>query len=149
MAERRLLPPAYLLGALVLTVALHWLMPVARWADYPWTLSGCLPLLFGFGLNIVADNALKHQGTTVKPFDKPEVLITSGVYRISRHPMYLGMVLILFGLATLLGTFTPLLIVGIFALLMQKIFINTEEKILEQQFGEAWREYRQQVRPWI
>jgi protein-S-isoprenylcysteine O-methyltransferase Ste14 len=63
--------------------------------------------------------------------------------------MYLGFVLILLGVASLLGSLTPYVIVFGFAIFMHIVFIAFEEKKLEETFGEAWLEYKKKVRQWI
>lgn len=128
---------------------LHFLVPVSIVVQYPWTLLGIVPFAAGIILNLLADSAFKQAQTTVKPFEVSTALITNGVFLISRHPMYLGMVLILFGLAVFMGTFTPLIIIVIFAILMEMFFVRTEERMLEQQFGPIWDSYRNKVRKWI
>ena len=63
--------------------------------------------------------------------------------------MYLGMTLILIGLAVFMGTITPLIIIVVFALLMEVVFVRVEEKMLEQQFGSGWIAYKKKVRKWL
>lgn len=65
------------------------------------------PLIFGVALNISADRMFKQHKTTVKPFEESTSLVTDGVFRFSRNPMYLGMVLILSGVVLLAGSTTP------------------------------------------
>lgn len=77
-----------------------------------------IPAALGAALNLIADSAFRTAKTTVKPFQESAALITDGVYRISRHPMYLGLVLILRGLDILLGSLTPFLIVPIFIIVI-------------------------------
>ena len=146
---KRLLPPTYLFLATATMVFLHWLLPLTTWLVYPWNLFGLIPLLTGIVLNLLADAALKKLNTTVKPFEASSTLITSGVYRVCRHPMYLGMVMILLGLAMLHGSVTPLLVVGVFGLLMEWVFVQPEEHKLAQAFGETWRSYCHSVRKWL
>ena len=62
-----------------------------------------VPLALGIALNLAADNSFKRYKTTVKPVENSTVLITAGVFRLSRHPMYLGFVLILVGITLLMG----------------------------------------------
>lgn len=97
----------------------------------------------------MADAAFKKAQTTVKPFEISTALITTGVFRISRHPMYFGMVLILFGISILMGSLAPLIITATFAILMELVFVRTEEKMLEKQFGLAWAAYKNKVRKWV
>jgi protein-S-isoprenylcysteine O-methyltransferase Ste14 len=63
--------------------------------------------------------------------------------------MYLGFVLVLIGIAALLGSLTPWIIVPLFAILMDQVFISVEERMLQAKFGQAWSEYTAQVRRWI
>lgn len=149
MISKKILPPTYLLLAILLMTALHFLLPLAGMISGGWRLAGFLPLGVGIGLNIIADRAFQEAETTVKPFEASTTLITSGVFRISRHPMYLGFGLILVGVALLWGTLSPWLVIPVFGLLMNKIFIQAEEKMLEEQFGEIWLAYQARVRRWL
>jgi protein-S-isoprenylcysteine O-methyltransferase Ste14 len=63
--------------------------------------------------------------------------------------MYLGFVLILFGVAALLGSVTPLLVVPIFGAAMEMVFIRKEEQTMAATFGNRWTEYRSRVRRWF
>ena len=132
MKTKRTLPPTYLLISIVTMSLLHFLAPVSAVIPYPWTLLGAVPLIAGATFNLLADSAFKRAQTTVKPFEKSTVLITTGVFQISRHPMYLGMTLILIGLAVFMGTITPSIIIVVFVLLMEVVFVRVEEKMLEQ-----------------
>lgn len=149
MQARRALPPTYFVLSLLAMVLLHWLLPVSTLVHYPWNLLGMIPLAVGGVLNLIADAAFKNARTTVKPFEQASALITSGVFRLCRHPMYLGMVLMLLGIAGLLGSLSPLLVVVVFAMLMEMVFIRVEERMLEQQFGTTWLAYKAQVRKWL
>jgi protein-S-isoprenylcysteine O-methyltransferase Ste14 len=149
MQGKKILPPTYVLIAIVIMVVLHLLFPVMVIIALPWNVIGLLPLLLGIGINLMADNALRKAGTTVKPFEESSALVTSGVYRISRHPMYFGFVLILVGVAVMLGSLMPFLVISIFAVLIDTVFIRVEERMLEDKFGRAWLDYKRQVRRWI
>jgi len=129
--------------------AIHFLLPLKRIILSPFNLLGAIPLALGIAFNLIADRAFKKNGTTVKPFEKSTVLITGGVFGISRHPMYLGFVLILTGVAILMGSLTPYLVIVAFAILMDAIFIRAEEEMLEETFGDVWLKYKKRVRRWI
>ena len=66
-----------------------------------------------------------------------------------RHPMYLGFVLILGGIAILLGSVTPYGIVVGFAVFIDLNFIRIEERMLEAEFGDKWMSYKAKVRRWV
>ncbi|MFN2148193.1 MAG: methyltransferase family protein [Anaerolineales bacterium] len=145
----KLMPTTYLLIAVLLIILLHFLIPIQFILISPWNLIGLLPLLFGIWINISADRAFKKAGTTVKPFEKSSTLIQHGVFRISRNPMYLGFVSILLGISLLLRSLSPYIVVVLFAILMEAVFIPSEEKMLFEAFGDQWERYRSQVRKWI
>jgi len=127
----------------------HLFFPLIRIVEYPWSLFGAFLIAAGIVLNIFADQSFKKSGTIVKPFEESAALVTNGVFRISRHPMYLGMVLILLGISFSLGSLITFLVCLIFSILMQVRFIDAEEKMLEKKFGQAWIEYKHNVRRWI
>jgi protein-S-isoprenylcysteine O-methyltransferase Ste14 len=149
MKGRKVLPPTYLWIAIAVMLALHFLLPLVRIIAWPWTLLGIIPLAGGIALNLIADSAFRTAKTTVKPFEESTVLVTSGVFGISRHPMYLGFVLALIGIAVLLGSLAPWAVIPVFAVLMDRIFIQVEESMLQVKFAQAWLEYKATVRRWI
>ncbi len=149
MSNGRILPPMYLFTSLACMVLLQFFLPVYQLTSYPWNAIGIIPLMLGMTLNISADRAFKKIGTTVKPFEVSTTLVTSGVFRYSRNPMYLGMVMILTGVAFLLGALSPFIIIPIFAITMDRVFIVSEENMLDQRFGGKWQQYKENVRRWI
>lgn len=149
MKTKHVLPPVYFLMSIVTMALLNFLLPIINFAHYPWNLLGLIPLGIGIALNLIADAAFKKTRTTVKPFEISSSLITTGIFQISRNPMYLGMVLILIGVAILMGSLSPLIVVVFFTALMEMIFVRVEEKMLEQQFGSTWADYKNEVRKWI
>lgn len=149
MKRKPVLPPTYLWAAILVMAVLFFVFPVKRIVLFPWNLLGLAPLLLGAALNLVADRAFRDAKTTVKPFEEPAALVTGGAFRISRHPMYLGFVLILLGLAVLLGSLTPFIVLPFFAVVMDRVFIVVEEQMLADRFGQAWLDYKARVRRWI
>ena len=135
--------------AIAIMMVPHFVFPVGRFIVFPWRLLGAIPLALGILINLIADRAFKGHETTVKPFEGSTFLITSGVFRFSRHPMYLGFVLILMGIAVFMGSLTPYAVIPVFVVLMEVVFIKVEERMLEEKFGEAWLEYKGKVRRWI
>ena len=124
-------------------------MPLRKIIPWPWNLLGIFPLACGLALNVIADNAFRTAKTTVKPFEESAALVTSGVFHITRHPMYLGFVLTLIGIAVLLGSLVAFFVIPVSAVLIDRIFIQVEERMLEAKFDQAWLDYKAQVRRWI
>ena len=144
-----MLPPTYLLIALVAMFAFHFLLPVAQVIAFPWSLFGVFPLVLGIVVNMIADSLFHRVKTTVKPGEESTVLVTGGPFRFTRNPMYLGFVLILMGIAIFLGSLTPFVAIPVFAVLIDRLFIQMEEQMLAMTFGTAWQAYTKRTRRWI
>lgn len=149
MQKKKILPPTYFFMTLLIAYLLYLFIPLGIFIYYPWNFIGIIPAIVGAILNMIADKDFKRAGTTVKPFEKPSTLVTSGVFQISRNPMYLGMVLILISVAMITGTLSPLFVIPPFTILIQNLFIKTEEKMLAEGFGNEWNDYKMKVRRWI
>ena len=107
--------------------------------------------LVGAILSILGVASFRRAKTTVNPM-KPESsssLVISGIYRLTRNPMYLGLLLILLGWAVYLSNALALALVPGFVLYMNLFQIKPEERALESRFGPAFAEYRARVRRWI
>ena len=146
---KKVLPPIYFLAAVVLAVLLHYAIPMQQFLVFPWTLLGFIPVVGGVVMILCAGWLFKRHNTTVKPFAHSTALVTDGVYRLTRNPMYLGMVTILSGVVLLLGSATPLVVAGALPVLLDRIHIAAEEQKLEHTFGEPFREYCKRVRRWV
>ena len=145
----RWLPPFWFLLAVGAMAALHLAAPVARLIPSPWNWLGLLPLGGGMVLTLTAAGLFKRRGTGIKPFSPVTTLVTTGPYRFTRNPMYLGLVLMLIGLALTLGTLSPWLIVPLFAWWIDRRFIRHEEAMLEERFGAEYEQLRHRVRRWL
>jgi protein-S-isoprenylcysteine O-methyltransferase Ste14 len=140
----------FFFGALVVMVILHWVAPLVQWAASPWRLvGGGAFIVAGAVLNIWADNLFKRAGTTVKPFEASTALIVDGPFALSRHPMYVGMVLILAGAALALGSLGPWIVVPLFVWQIRRRFVLPEEAKLEASFGERYVDYKRKTRRWL
>ncbi|NQT94030.1 MAG: isoprenylcysteine carboxylmethyltransferase family protein, partial [Lentisphaerae bacterium] len=135
---RGIMPPTYLLIAVITEGFLHLVAPVFRLLFLPYGLVGILPIALGIGINVRCSGLFGKAGTTIKPFQESRELVTDGPYRFSRHPMYLGMALILTGQGLLLGSLSPFLVVIAFAWIFTKRFIVPEEKEMEARFGPRY-----------
>ena len=143
------MPPMYFFLAVAAMVGLHLALPGYTWLMGWWRLLGLVPLVMGTGLAVAGSQKFQRVGTTIRPFQRSDVLVTNGVFGLSRNPMYLGMVLGLAGIAVLLGTLTPILIIPPFVWLIRTRFIAVEERMLAERFGGQYEAYRRRVRRWI
>jgi len=149
MINKKMLPPSLFLIALILIIIVHLFAPFLRFNIFWLKILGCFLIIGGIGINLWADNIFKKHNTTVKPFEESRALIKEGVFHFTRNPMYLGMGTILFGISLILQSVVPFLISLAFGILMDKHFINWEEKALENKFGEQFRVYQKRVRKWL
>jgi protein-S-isoprenylcysteine O-methyltransferase Ste14 len=148
-SRRRILPPIYFFGAIVLMVALDRLVPLVTLIQAPFTYLGWLVFAAAIAAALAVDRRFKRVGTTIKPFERSSALVTDGLFAISRNPIYLAMVVALVGIFLALGSLTPLAIIPPFVYIIRSRFIAVEERMLEDAFGEAYRDYRNRVRRWI
>ena len=114
-------------------------------------LAAVILLLAGFGFAISGMVSFRAASTTVNPLqpDQASALVTSGVYRITRNPMYIGLATVLIGWSTFLGA--PLGLVGVvgFMAYIQHFQIIPEEQALVRLFGAEFEAYQASVRRWL
>lgn len=107
--------------------------------------------LVGVGISIAGSLAFRRAKTSVNPL-RPETttsLVTSGVYRFTRNPMYLGIALVLLGWAVFLSSAVALLGPLVFILYIRDFQIVPEERVLTGIFGATYSEYQAKVRRWL
>jgi protein-S-isoprenylcysteine O-methyltransferase Ste14 len=147
--KRRVVPPVYLLLTLVSMTLLHTYFPIAQVVARPYSYAGAVWMVIGIAMAGYSAFSFNRAGTPVVPFEPSTVLVTGGFYRITRNPMYLGMVVLLLGFATWLGTLAAFLPIPVFVLIIQEWFIKGEERFLEEIFGEQYVVFKKRVRRWI
>jgi protein-S-isoprenylcysteine O-methyltransferase Ste14 len=87
--------------------------------------------------------------TNIKPFREPDVLVSDGLYRYTRNPMYVGVSLMLLGAWILMGVVTSVMGVLIFMVAADRWYIPFEERMLRQKFGSTFDAYCSRTRRWI
>src|SRR5688572_10224484 len=125
--KTKLLPPVWLVLSLIAMAALHHFAPAARLIRPPWNWLGVVPIVAGVALAVSGVGLFKRRGTGIVPFSPATALVVTGPYRVTRNPMYLGMVMLLIGVAIMLGTLTPWLAIPPFAWWINRRFIAQEE----------------------
>ena len=145
----RVLPPMIAVVSIIAMIVLHVVVPIATVVPAPFSYGGAFLLATGATMIAWSRRAFQAAGTPIKPFSESTALIRHGLYRCSRNPMYVGAVLLLTGVAILLGSVAPLLVVIAFFALLQEGFVRPEERLLEETFGEPYRAYRRSVRRWL
>ena len=149
MKPPRIMPPVYLLLAIIAMVALAYSFPQPELLTGPWRWAGTVPIVAGVGLAVWVVRLFHKRGTTIRPGAVSNDLLTDGPFRFSRNPIYLGMTCLLVGIALALGSLTPWPIVPIFVALVAWNVIPVEESMLEEAFPDEYARYRARVRRWI
>jgi protein-S-isoprenylcysteine O-methyltransferase Ste14 len=147
--DRKILPPVYFLAAVLLMVGLNYFVPLQTILNAPITYLGIGIIAFGLFIIMWPAVTFGKVGTPIKPFEGSTHLVTNGMYRITRNPMYLGMVVVLLGIAVLFGNTSPFLVAPMFGWLIQTKFVKLEEALLEKTFGDEYFRYKQRVRRWL
>ena len=146
---RQPVPPVYLLLTLIVMGALHWYVPITSLVPSPYRYGGIALIVLGFAVTAPAAQAFRRLGTPLKPFEESTVVVTTGIFRFTRNPMYLGMVVGLLGVAILLGSLVSFLPVPVFVMIIHVQFIVHEERFMEELFGAEYLAYKRKVRRWI
>lgn len=124
-------------------------LPVYQYTQEPVAYAGVLAVLLGIIMAAISAAMFKRAGTGIEPFDEATILVSGGFYRYSRNPMYLGMFLMLIGVAFLMGSLGAVLPVLIFVAIIRNNFVLGEERFLEASFGQHYLDYKSTVRRWL
>jgi protein-S-isoprenylcysteine O-methyltransferase Ste14 len=148
MKEKIIHPPTVFVLSILSEVFLHFFFPLAK----------IIPLEFkNLGVILIILSALlafwqffTMKGKTPIPYgSNPKTLITNGPFKYTRNAFYVCLLLMSVGVAIILREFTPFIIVVIEFFVFDKYLIPPEEKVLEKNFGQRYKDYRQKVRRWI
>lgn len=132
LAERALLDPA----------------PELSLGAFRWT--GVAIIALGVAVEVWCAETFLHYGVTWDYFDPPRRLVTSGPYRLSRHPVYVGGMMIVLGEAISFGSMGLFAYLILYVLITDRLFIALiEEPTLVRQFGEEYARYRSSVRRYL
>ena len=119
----------------------------------PYNLIGLLLIPGGLILIIWANYVLLHIGKiglrNREPMQRPSTLVLAGPFRFTRNPIYLGNLLMLLGLIIVWSSVVTAILTVLVYIIFRYLFIKKEEGILEEEFGEEYREFKARVRRWI
>jgi protein-S-isoprenylcysteine O-methyltransferase Ste14 len=143
-------PPLLFVGVLLTGFAIDWLLGLKLELD------SILRLAFGGFLGpagvillVAAAGLFRRAGTNLPPWEPTSVIVTTGPYRWTRNPMYVGMTLLYLGLAIGFDSVAALLLLPLVLYLVQTQVIAREERYLEAKFGDSYRSYKSRVRRWL
>jgi len=142
-------PPRIALALTVLAALAAWLIPAQpKLLQVPLAVAATLAAA-GFLIMMAGWWQFRNHEVLICPTEPTNLLITDGVYRFTRNPMYLGMLLMLVGLATWAGDLSFYIAAVLFFLVMDRVFCPYEEAKLHRGFGSAYLDYRLHVRRWL
>jgi protein-S-isoprenylcysteine O-methyltransferase Ste14 len=148
MKPPKLLPPHYFAASLISMLTLGYFFEETLLPD-TWHLVGIAPIVLGVVLAGVAARQFTKAKTNIVPLTISTTLVTTGIFTVTRNPMYVGMVAILIGIALLLNDLWPWFVIALFWLVIRIWFVRHEETLMEQTFGEQYVEYKARVRRWL
>jgi protein-S-isoprenylcysteine O-methyltransferase Ste14 len=146
MAKEIDFPPVWLAGFAAAGGILGRLLPL----HLAWNpAAGALLVGLGLALMALAVIQMMMARTTIIPRRDPAALVTGGIFRLSRNPIYLGDALLLAGLFVYWDALIALPLVAVFLMVIERRFIRAEEARLAEHFGAAFADYAARTRRWI
>jgi protein-S-isoprenylcysteine O-methyltransferase Ste14 len=145
----KITPDIYFGSLMGISILFHSIFPILKIISYPYSLIGIVLIITGILIAFIANSILLKKRTSIIPFEAPSVLITSGPFKFSRNPIYLGMAITLFGVETFLGSLSPFIFPVLFILYINKSVIPIEQKNLEKLFPEEYLDYKTKVSRWL
>jgi protein-S-isoprenylcysteine O-methyltransferase Ste14 len=142
-------PPLIVVAALLIGVGLrlHWPMTLWPWR-HAWV-PAAVCFIAALTLAWTAVRRIWLARTTVLPHRTTTALVTSGLFRFSRNPIYLAMGVLMAGVALAVNSLALLVMIAPWAVVMRYGVIAREERYLEGKFGEDYRAYCRRVRRWL
>ena len=142
-------PPVLYLGALAAAFLLRWFWPLPFWGREVAVWVGIALVLVGLAIGVWGRQTMVRAGTNVDPRRPATAVVTSGPFRFSRNPLYVGLTLIYLGITTALDTAWGLVLVVPLLVVMHQGVVRREERYLERKFGDGYRQYRAAVRRYL
>lgn len=145
-------PPLAFFIALLVPLALWKWLPIGGLPAYPWVagiIIGLIVIAAALVINISGFMAFRRETTNVDPRKPALKVVRSGVFRITRNPMYLGMVLLITGLGFALSNLWGLIAAASLWALLHWGVVLREERYMEAKFGDEYRELLSQTRRWL
>ncbi len=110
---------------------------------------GLVVIALGVVVAFSARNLFRRSSTTTVPFETPASFVSSGPFRFSRNPMYLGLALVYLGVGCTQGLVWPLILLPVVVGYVDRVVIPVEERRLLQVFGDEYLKYCRRVRRWL
>ena len=142
-------PPMVALLFIVMAYFLGRFVPVPFVPSMIWRNLGLLLTFIGFLLGIGALIEFRRARTTLDPHGSAKQVVTSGIYRFTRNPIYLGLLLMVIGLPLNSGLIWGIIMAPLYVIVMTRLVIEHEEAYLERKFKDQYTSYKSRVRRWL
>ena len=146
-------PPLVFIGSMAIAYVLHrWLWPLAMGLALPFWLPigiGVLLVLSGFSMILMGSSLFKKTGQEPEPWTTTPEIISTGIYRYSRNPMYVGMALIQAGIGVAAEILWIIILTPAAIGIVYQIAVRQEEAYLEKKFGQPFQAYQRSTRRWL
>ena len=142
-------PPLIFLAGLAVGFGLEALLPGSSVPDAVQWIGGGLLVALGLVLLASFNTAFTRKGTAVEPWKPTTAIVTTGPYRVTRNPAYLGMALLYIGIALLADALWVLAPLPVVLAVIDRAVIAREERYLERKCGREYLDYKGTVRRWI
>ena len=145
----KIYPPLMVLAGIITQLLIGYIAPVELLLSATWQYIGIALMVLGFATILLAARSFRKHETTIIPDGQPSALMEGGLFAYSRNPIYVAMAVLLIGSGLAIGHIWALIVVPLFVLLVQQIWIVKEEENLEAEFGQIYRNYKIKVRRWL
>jgi protein-S-isoprenylcysteine O-methyltransferase Ste14 len=142
-------PPLFFVIGFLVGVGLELLWPIPGLPTLPALLIAAAGGALWLYLDGAASFSFRRAGTSIIPFKPTTALVTSGPYRVTRNPMYVGMAALHIALAVAFGVIWALIVLPLVLIAVDRLVIAREERYLERKFGAEYTAYGQRVRRWL
>ena len=142
-------PPVLYSAALIVALVLHWFRPLPIFSASVVRWLGMALVAVGLAVVIRVFRTMRAAGTNVDPRRPTTVIVTTGLFRFSRNPIYMGLTLMYLGLTLTFNTWWGLVLLVPLLPTMHRGVVLREERYLEQSFGEQYRQYCSRVRRYL
>lgn len=146
---KKIIPPFLFLICIVIMIAVRNLIVIKEIIPKPFNHAGITLIIIGILMTIIVRKGFEKIDTEIHTFKNPRKLVTNGLFKFSRNPIYLGFAISLFGVWVLLGTILPIIGFLLFIVVTNAWYIPFEERIMENVFGKEYEKYKSKVRKWI
>jgi protein-S-isoprenylcysteine O-methyltransferase Ste14 len=141
-------PPVIPVSTLVISCVLQYLAPLGliEGIDQAWRIGwGVIMLVAGLLMTVIGRRTLLRHGTNVNPLQPTTALVTEGIFRRTRNPLYVGIIITQYAVALIFGLDWLLLLILPNWTVLHFAVVTREERYLEGKFGDAYRRYKQRV----